>query len=169
MAFITIPSSWITVGKAVKKELFDYVKDNFDDHETRIGSIEAAVNRISPFNYTVLNATRASSITGGLGLYRATNAFTFSLAKLAVFDVSGLTGTLEIDVQKSSSPDFTSSVSIFTTRPSINVATSGNYAESTNAVIGASGAISDGDWLRLDITSLPTGLGRFNIAVEGEV
>ena len=43
MAFTTIPSTWIAVGKALKQSLFQYIKDNFDAHETSLSQITSGV------------------------------------------------------------------------------------------------------------------------------
>lgn len=172
MAFSSIGASLVAVGAALKQELFQLVKDNFDDHETRINSVEGAINRITPWNGTVTNATTAASITGGFGIYQATADFTLNTAQIGVFDVSATswTGTLEMDIQKSTSADFTSSTSIFTTKPSIDMTTVSDYDVSTNAVFGAGAAISTGEYIRLDISSLPGNgvLGKIQLLVEGE-
>ena len=42
MAFTAIASAAVAAGKAVKQELMDLIRTNFDDHESRIGSLEAA-------------------------------------------------------------------------------------------------------------------------------
>ena len=87
-----------------------------------------------------------------------------------VFDFSGITsGTLEIDVQVAPSADFTSSVSVFTTKPSLDLSTASNYDESSNAVLSASNKVlTEGEWIRIDITSLPVGLGKFGLYLIGE-
>lgn len=172
MAFSSIGNSLIAVGAALKQELFQLTKDNLDDHETRINSVEGAISRIIPWNGTVYNGTTAASITGGLGIHRITTDYTINTAQIGVFDVTATswTGTLEFDIQKSSSPDFTGSVSIFTTKPSIDMTTVSDYDVSSNAVFGAAASVSAGDYLRLDITSLPGNgiLGKFQLLVEGE-
>ena len=53
MAFVTIPSTLIEVGKAVKKELFQTIKDNLDDHESRISGLAGGANKIQVFEYNV--------------------------------------------------------------------------------------------------------------------
>ena len=53
MAFITIPSSAIEVGRAIKKSLFTLIKDNFDDHESRLNLVEAGVEGVLPLVFNV--------------------------------------------------------------------------------------------------------------------
>lgn len=50
MAFSAINSSNIEVGDPVTNDLWTKVKDNFDDHETRVASLETNANRIYVFN-----------------------------------------------------------------------------------------------------------------------
>lgn len=168
MAFNTIPSAWIDVSDPLKKELFDYVKDNFDDHETRIAATESGANKIIIYDGILCNATSSSSLTG-IMFGRAAQDITITDAKLFIFDVSGISsGTLEIDVRKSTSPDFTSDSSIFTTKPSFDFSTASNYTETSNANISA-GSVSSGDYMRIDVTSLPsTTIGKFGIYVIAE-
>ena len=109
MAFISIPSSLIQVGKAVKKELFDKIKDNFDDHETRINGIELGANKVEVFNFEVIgfinNYTAAELVQ--IGTHRATSDFTLTEAKLTLMNGSSgasstTSGVLSIDLQISS-------------------------------------------------------------------
>lgn len=53
MAFTTIASAAIEVGKAIKKSLLTQIKDNFDDHETRIDGLEGSVNKIPVMEYFI--------------------------------------------------------------------------------------------------------------------
>jgi hypothetical protein len=64
MAFTSIPSAWIQAGKNVIKPLFEYIKNNFDDHESRISAFESAGNKIIIFNDMVdfSNAARSGDI-----------------------------------------------------------------------------------------------------------
>lgn len=169
MAYTSL--STVNVGDAVKKEFADTVATNFDDHETRIGSLEQGASKVVVFDSTVYNGTTAASITGFI-FYRAPQNFSLTSAIVSIYDTTGLSlsGTLSFDVQKSSSPDFTSSTSVFTTQPSLTSFTA--YSESSNAVFKTDGTedISAGDFLRLDLTNLPTGdvLPRLQITVFGE-
>lgn len=73
MAFTTIPTSWIAVGKTLKQSLFQYIKDNFDAHETSLsqltsdiipnGSLENADGSSLPVSWT------RTLYTGGSGAY----------------------------------------------------------------------------------------------------
>lgn len=171
MAFNPIPSSLIQVGKAITRQLWStYVKDNLDDLNSRTQALENTQGQLVIFDEIVINATAFSSLTG-LAVYRAPETYTLIDAKLFIFETGSLTGDLEIDIKKSSSPDFTSALSLFTTRPSIDFSTASDFDESDNTVFNsANNTTAEGDYLRLDITSMPTGgtLGKFGIYLIAE-
>lgn len=175
MAFTTLPDSLIQVGKSITRTLFKtYVKDNLDDLNSRLSLVEGSAAKIVVFDEIVLSA--ATLATGGtvtgLDVYRATANFDLIDGKVWIFEKGGITsGSLEIDIQKSASADFTSSVSVFTTKPSIDYSTASSYDESANAVFDATNkTISSGDYLRFDVSSLPSNgyPAKFGIYLIGE-
>ena len=50
MAFKQLNNSDIEVGKPTKKSLFKTIKDNFDDHESRLSALSASANKIVMFD-----------------------------------------------------------------------------------------------------------------------
>lgn len=170
MAFSSLSSSLYAVGKAVTRQLFNTLKNNQDDLNTRLTTVEAAASKVVFFDGIVQNAAVYSTLTGAI-FHRVQSAIDITDCKIALYDKGGISsGTLEIDVQKASSGnDFTSSVSVFTTKPSLDLSVAGNYTESTNAVLSVTNKVlSEGDWLRIDISSLPSGLQYFHIYLIGE-
>jgi hypothetical protein len=169
MAFVTIPSGLIDVGDAIKKELFDLIKSNLDDHETRISALATGQAKIDVFDFDIRLGSIATSYTG-MVYYRARQAFTLSAVVLKIYEAGALTGTLECDVKKNTSQDNVGMSSIFTTRPSIALASASDYDESTNQVFDNTKInIAVGDILRFDITSLPTNgtIGKFMFNLYG--
>lgn len=175
MAFSTLSSSLIEVGKAIKKEIFSTLKSNQDDLNTRLGSLEALNAKFQVFNFVIHNGSSAGSLTG-LSTLEIPSDITITQAEVSIFDITGasFTGSLEIDVKVAplaDGNDFTSAVSIFTTKPSIDLSTASSYDESTNQVLDATNQdISAGQVVRLDVSSLPSGdvLGKFRIKILGE-
>lgn len=170
MAFTSISSTLINVGKAVKREIFTLTKDNFDDHETRINNLEGGQSRINVFNSDVLIGSFAPTYTG-VAYYKASSGFNLTSANIQIYEKNGVTsGTLEIDIKIGPDPDDTNMSSIFSTKPSINYATATDYQISTNQIINSAFAeVSDGDWLRLDVTSLPVGVYVLYVQLYGEI
>lgn len=171
MAFTTLPDSIIQVGKALTRNLFKtYIKDNIDDLDSRLTTVEGATNKIVVFDDPVINASSASTLTG-LSVYKAQADFNLTDCKIGIFTKGSLSGTLEVDIKKSSTLDFSAASSVFTTRPSLLWSAISDYAESSNVVFdNTNKQISEGDWLRFDVTSMPSSgtLGKFTIFLIGE-
>lgn len=171
MAFSAISSAVIAVGSAIKKELWDKVKNNFDDLDSRLNVIESTSTKIPIIKFYVLNASSFSTATG-LYYWESNDNFTITSAYVQIFEKGSLTGTFAVDIEKSTTNlNSTSFSSIFTTQPSINLTTASDYAKSTNQVFDPTKtAIVAGNYLRFDITSMPTGgvMSKFLITVYGE-
>jgi hypothetical protein len=169
MAYNAFTNSEIQVGKAIKKELWQKVKDNFDDHETRLAQAVAGSSKIEIFNIDFLIGSFGNTITGVL-YHEALQDMNVIEGAIQIFDKDGIvSGVLSIDVKKNTTPDNTGMVSVFTTAPSINFATANNYDRSTGTLNPSNQSVLKGEILRLDVTSLPVGLGKFRIILIGEV
>lgn len=171
MAFTTIDPNSIEVGDALKKELFDLIKSNEDDLDSRVNALSVGAAKVEIFKYMLLNGSTFTTATG-LDYYQAIEGFTITNAEIRIFEKGSLTGSIEIDVLKSvtnmDSPSFTT---IFTTKPKIVLASAADYDTSTNQVFnGGQVTIAAGDILRLDITIAPTNgpLPKLQIIVYGE-
>lgn len=174
MAFSSVSASLYAVGKAITNGLFSTLKTNQDDLNTRLASVEATASKRIFWSTPVLGAANFSTATG-IEIIRVDAAIDITSALISIYDdtTAVTSGTLEIDIVKATGAgdggDFSSSVSIFTTKPSINFATASDYDESTNQVINASNAtLVEGDYIRLDVTSKPSDLGKFFIYCIGE-
>jgi hypothetical protein len=170
MAFTTINPSEIDVGDPLKKDLFDKIKNSLDDLNARQLATESGISRVDVFDGPVLIGAFAVTATGILHAV-ASRAFTLTECRIRIFEKNGISsGTLEVDVKKNTTFNDTGMSSVFTTRPSINFATAADYDFSTNQVFdGTKIDIDPDDVLRIDITSLPTGLGKFYLQFYGEV
>ncbi len=170
MAFATLNNVLIEVGKAIKKEIFQTLKDNQDDLQARLSIIEAGTSKVVIFNFPVFNAASASKFTG-LTYWRVPFDFSLLDAKIGIYTKGALVGTLEMDIQKGATRDPAGMSSVFTTLPSLVMAAAADYEDSANAVLDAGQQdLSTGDFLRFDITQLPTPvIGAFQIFLIGEI
>jgi len=170
MAYSEIPSSSIQVGKAIKKELFQTIRDNFIDHEARIASLALGAAPIEVFNFPILNASSANSLTG-LTYYRALSSFNLSTVQIEIFEKGIISsGILSVDVKKGPSLDDTGMVSVLTSQPTINFATAADYDIATGVLDPVNQLVLQGEILRLDVTSLPSiPLGKFRVLVYGNI
>lgn len=171
MAYNPILDAELDVGDALKKELFDKIKGNINDHEDRLADIETGARKVEVFKSLVLNASSASTLTG-LMYYVADDDFTLTSATVTIFEKGSLTGALEIDLKKSVTDlDGTSFTTVFTTKPKITLASVANYATSNNQVFdNGQVSIQAGDFIRFDVTQMPASgvLGKFLLNVYGE-
>jgi len=171
MAFTSISNSIIKVGSAIKAELLSIIKNNFDDIDDRINSLEVSASKIPVIKFYVLNGSSFSTATG-LYYWESNDNFTITNAYIQIFEKGSLAGTFEVDIKKSSTNlDNPSFSSIFSTKPSINFSTASDYAKSTNQVFdGAKIQMAVGEYLRFDITQAPTSgvMSKFLITVYGE-
>lgn len=176
MAFNTIPSTLIEVGKALKKELFTIIKDNFDDHESRINSIELGANKVEVFNFEVtgfINNYTATELTQ-IGTHRAASDFTLIECKLTLMnnaqgEISSSAGVLSIDLQKSSDNGVTWAT-VLSGLPEIPDGTSATGSESSSVVFSTGEEeVSQDDLLRVNVTSKKDTQGSFLITVYGEL
>jgi hypothetical protein len=170
MAFTSIPTSLTNVGKAVKKELIDLIKANFDDHESRISGLSLGATPIEIFNDTIANASSASTITG-LSYYRATTSFSVSIVQVAIFAKGSISsGTISIDIKKSTTGLGGTFTSILTTPPAIDFSTASDYDTATGVLNSSLQSVNQNDILRLDVIGLPSNtLGKFRVLVYGNI
>lgn len=171
MPFQVINASEIEVGDPVTAQLLGKVKNSFDDHETRIGNVEAASGTVVVFDEVVYNASEFTTLTGLL-IFRASFDFTLTEAKLAIFEKGSYTGFLEVDIQKGASLDPMDFATVFTAKPVINYSTISDYGEGVSGSYDvAEKDILAGEYLRLDITEVPVGgpVPTFVLIFYGEV
>lgn len=148
MAYTTIPTALIQVGKSIVKNLWQLTKDGLDDHELRIDSLESTSGKIIIYNTPFYNTEAFLSGAGAierLDSWRApldVSLITFEVIQMssntvstnAVFTSSAVDendylqlditqisagGTLEFDLKKGT--DASSVSTIMTTKPSITL------------------------------------------------
>lgn len=169
MAFSSLSSTLYEVGRAIKKELFSTIKTNQDDLDSRISSLELGAAKVEIFNFPIMNFQSAPTLTG-LTYMIADRDFTLIEAKIIIYEKGSASGTLELDIKKGTSLDDATFSSVFDTQPSLTMSSASDYDESNNAVFNSGQAeITQGDYIRLDLTSIPTGLNKCSVHVYGEV
>lgn len=166
--FQTISSTLYEVGRAIRKELFSKIVGNLDDLNSRATILEAGASKVVIWDDRVVLPVNSASFTG-LDLWKSPSAFNLLDAKVAIQTVAGITGILEMDVLKSPDLDPANFNSVFTTKPSIDYSGASDYDESTNAVFDITQqSVAQGDWLRLDISQIPSNINGFAVFLIGE-
>lgn len=165
MSFITLNPAQIAAAEPVTQDLFELIKDDLDDHESRILDVEAATISTFPIEFLVKgHYWKLGGGQLGVAFVRAEFNLTLTAARLFVVD-DGSSGTLQIDVQKKRGAG--AFATIFSTQPSV-VQGGGDYQTSTNAAFSDTD-IDAGDILRLDITTVMDDNEDFQVYLPYEV
>jgi hypothetical protein len=166
MAFNNLTNTEIEVGEPVKKELFSKIQESLADLDSRATALEGGSGAIDIFNNDVFIGT--NPITTGVAYWEAPFDLTLTECAIQIFARGVVTtGTLTIDIKKNSTPNPTGMTSVFTSAPTINMASVSDYARATGTFNPSNQSITQGQILRFDITSLPTNLTAFRIILKG--
>lgn len=161
MAYVTIPSASIVASEPTKQELFKAIKDNLDDHETRIATSESALQKFTPLEYRVVGSHYKVGAETDLETIRVANNITLTAGRLWV-TTQGTSGALQIDIKRrpGGGGPFTT---IFSLTPNVAF-DDGDFKVDTGIL--ATTAISSGDFLRLDVDAYQVGLFEFYVQLE---
>ena len=167
MAYVTINSATISPGEPVTSDLFNLIKSDLDDHEARLVTLASGSGKIDIINEDFLLAV-GGNLTGALYYVAIQNCIVTEGAVRIFAKSPATTGSLTVDVRKNTSTDPSGFNTIFTSAPTINVAVAADHTRATGTISPSSQAVSIGDVLRVDVTSLPTGLPSFRLELFGE-
>lgn len=147
-------------ASGINKTLKDAIQDG------DIGGGGGGGGMIEVFNHVVSIGSSAATLTG-LSYFMAPTPFNITSVRLLVYSKNAITsGFLEIDVKKNTTPDNVGMTSILTTKPIIDFSIDPDYTLSSGVISTA--AVSNNNFLRLDVTSIPTGwAGQFQVIVYG--
>lgn len=156
MAFTPLNSSEIAAGEPVKQELWDTVKADLDDLNSRTVSVENGLTNYLPIKWQVYGRMDEYNVfpVEEVILDRQTFDITIVAARL-ITKTAGTSGSNEVDIKLKHGANPWQS--IFSTLPS-NLFSAGDGAVSTNQVLSTT-SVQAGDLLRLDLTS---------VQIEGE-
>lgn len=165
MAFVSISAALLQVGKAIKAEWLNIWKINFDDLDSRQTALESVTQRVVIFDNLIIGLGQypGASNLEQFASYRCPldlNIISFEITQLE----AGSAGTLEMDLKTGVS--HASLSSIMTTKPSLSFS-AGDNATSVNQVFAVT-AVSEGDYITLDVTQIQTGMGRCQVTVLAE-
>lgn len=164
MAFNPISSGEISTGKPVSATTQTKIKGNFDDHETRLQSLEGgATTTYTPLILEVCGpyADRA----GKKGVVKTTTNFPIAITGVRlIIDKAGLSGITTVDVEyKRGAGAWTS---IFTTKPTANASAGNDYTSAPAVLDPTKSGLLAGDLIRLNIDSAQAGGVGFFIRLD---
>ncbi len=160
MSFTAITSGEIASGKPVAATTQTKIKDNFDDHESRIETLEAGTAVFAPIIWRVYSRPMVLE-----NVIKVTTNFSFTITGVRILvDQAGSAGVLEVDILRKRGGG--AYESIFTAEPAIDYS-EGDDALSDAATLDATKVnIEAGDILRLDITSIQTAGKNFLVRID---
>jgi hypothetical protein len=164
MSFTTIGSSSIATGEPGTNTLWTQVKDNFDNHETRISDVESGNTTVYPPIILCFNGDY-TSLNGLVGVIKTTLNFNLTVTGVRLLiDKCGSSGTTEIDIKfKRAAGAWTS---ILTTKPTVAYGAGDDAVSSNGVVNGTYDDLQAGDLLRVDITSVQAHGRTFYIRLD---
>jgi hypothetical protein len=162
MAYSALTDAETNAGEPGTQSLFKKIKDDLIDHESRILTAEGANAQLFPIEFAVEGEINDSAAVDGLLHYRVSAALTV-LAIRALVITAGSSGTLSVDVEyKRGAGSWTSLLTGAIT-----------IAFGTGDLATAAGTLSvtdllAGDFLRLNVNSIQTGMQDFVVYVENK-
>lgn len=163
--FVPITTQEIAVGEPVSNATQTKIKENFDNLDGRVTSLEGGSSTTYPPIILRVNGNAAKLATPYIGFIKTTFNFNLTITGVRILtDIAGTSGSTEIDLKfKRASNPYTS---IFSTLPLISYS-AGNDAVSTNAVLNPSYVnLETGDILRLDITGVQNSGKNFIVRID---
>lgn len=162
MAYVSIPQASIEVGQPTKQELFQTIKDDLDDHESRLTTNEAAVNNFEPITFSIVGQGAVADDLFGHA-YRFTRGLTLLGFRVVTGKDAGSSGTATFDVELS-----TDNGSSFSSILSSTVDASTTAYATVSGTL-ATTSVSAGDLLIINMDAIRTGASGFFLALEYEV
>ena len=148
MVFTPITDPEIEIGKATKKEIFDKTQDNFDDHETRISSVEGDATATFPAGFVIKDS---GAVLDGSTFVKVPFDITLTSVVLTVIK-AGTAGTLEVDVLSDQGGPFSTVLSGGNLTRAFGA---GDFSSVTSVGI-ATANIDVGKFIRLDVKAVQT-------------
>lgn len=165
MSFTSITVQEIAVGESVSNGTMTKIKDNFDNIDNRLTTVEGGGATTYPPIVFSVSGNPAYLNIPYTGFLKTTCNFNLTITGVRLItDIAGSSGSTEIDLKfKRGSDPY---ISILLTKPSLSY-TTGNDSVSTNAVLDSTYVnLQTGDILRLDITSAQTASKNFIVRVD---
>lgn len=157
MAFTSITSGQIQTGKPVTNTVLTTIKDDLDDLNSRVTSVEGTVNAYAP---VIFEIPGPGKIEDGAAYWRVPFNINIDGVRVAVIK-AGASGTLTVDVEKKHGVGAFSSILSST----ITAAYSSGDLYVASGTLSVSTA-SAGDWIRVNLDTLQTGMGDVQVIFE---
>ena len=164
MSYNPITGVEISTGKPVSNTTLNKVKENIDNLQSRVVSLEGGGESVFPPINLSLGGDY-SSMVGSKGVLLSTMNFGITITGVRlIISKAGSSGSTEVDVEfKRGSGNWTS---ILTTKPSVAYS-EGDYAISSNTVLDLSKVnLEAGDLIRVNLTAAQLQGAGFLIRID---
>jgi hypothetical protein len=125
------------------------------------GAIKGQDPLVEVANTTVL--INGSLPQTGVLYFKAPKNLTVYKASIQLFEKGLATGLLEIDIKKGPTPNPATMVSILNSTITIDINTASDYLEAVGSI--TNGSLIDGDFISIDVASVPANLQKFFIQI----
>jgi hypothetical protein len=172
LEFVPIELNTIKVGDPITRDILLLIKNNFDDHESRINSLATSGGTVFIFNGDV-SFVNYSSLRSDIFYYTARQDFSVNDFRARLFTKDGITsGNLTFRLEKSNNPGdagFPSFSSVLTQDISFNFATDTDYTERVGSLNASLNDITTNQILRVKITGIPAGFtGKILLSIGAQ-
>lgn len=163
MAFTPLTTAEVSADEPTKQELFDKIRTNFDDHESRISSNSTALQVFEPIIFSAQGVHYLIGPQNSLSFRRIVKPITITNG-LVFIHIAGTAGTLRSDVLVSTDGGSTFN-SLFTVTPNVAFG-AGNFADNTGTLDATRVDLVTGDILRHDVVTYQVGNFSFDTILE---
>lgn len=161
MVFTALTEEEVLPGEPCKSELFDKIRGNLDDIQSRLTVQEGTTGGFAPLEFYFAGTWDSGDAEDEVGTWRVFRNITLLAARLFVSD-AGSAGTLEVEVERWNGSAWSS----ITTGPLSAAHTDGDkYVTSGTISIPD---IDQGQLLRVNLNSVQTDMKDFAVYVEYE-
>lgn len=170
MAYTALTAGDIVAGKPTKEEIFTQIRTNQESFNTDIEALKQT-STIDIFDFVVdgdgINDYSTSEINDRLPVFKAPVSAQMVSFVVTLLETS-TSGTLSVEIDKSTD-DGSSWSALLSSSVDLTGTTVGSKSGTVNWVDTPSQSFDQNDLLRLRITSIQTGQGRFQLSIYGEV
>lgn len=169
MPYIAIPSAWVQAGQPTKEELFQRLADNQDSFNTDIEGLKQT-STIDIFDLSISGSPteyNSTELQQRMPVFKAPVGGTITSVTMSLITAS-TSGALQLDLEKSTdnganwSPLLSSPVELTGTA-------AGSVSGAVNFINAAAQDFNQNELLRVVLSGLQVGQGKFQISVYGEV
>ena len=164
MAFETINSSEIDVGKPLKKDLFRKIKTSLDDLDSRVSNLSLAGGTFQLFSDSVMMPKYYAGSEYIIS-FRAHANLSITEIKLQLMRGTSSSGSLILDVLKGS--NVSSLLSVLTTNITLDTATATTSTVISAAINSLNQSVTSGQLVVVKLLNKPTESVMFNISING--